>query len=234
MSSKPNGLENILAPGEGNESPVNSLDPQYQSNGQGSPNKKRERIQSFEQHEEEEEDSEPHMNRGLSGLSATDFNGSSVGSIEHELKQHTMGYDAADFFQTRKEKFVWYLNIAIEGDLAGFQIAWLLMSVGFVIMKLFGITDVIETIDWWAIFVIPIINSLLTAWFDYIIRKFRSSRTIESLRKGRFIILWLIKVSMCLYVTTYWIWGPGSFMERYENDEDFQGTIYTIYNIYNI
>ena len=93
-----------------------------------------------------------------------------------------------------KERTIWYLNIAIEGDLAGFQIAWLFMSFGFIILKAFGITDTIDRIEWWAIFIIPLFNALLTAWFDYIIRQFRSTHTVESLKKSRFVILWLIKL----------------------------------------
>merc|ERR1719461_227693 len=71
-------------------------------------------------------------------------------------------------------------GIALEGDLAGFQIAWLCMSTGFVVLKIFGITDVVQRIQWWAIFAIPILNALLTAWFDYIITKYRSTKkTVE-------------------------------------------------------
>ncbi len=129
-------------------------------------------------------------------------------------------------YRTKRELIVSYLKISVEGDLAGFQIAWLMMSLGFLILKIFNITDVIKTIQWWAIFVIPIFNALLTAWLDYIIRKYRSTRTIESLAKSRFIVLWAIKVIFVIYVTTYWIWGRGSFMVRAKQLHSFQG-IYT-------
>eukprot|EP01083_Nonionella_stella_P072205 194512_1 len=125
-------------------------------------------------------------------------------------------------FTSKREMVLNYLGIAIEGDLAGFQIAWVAMSTGFFILKIFNITDVIQTIEWWSIFVIPFFNAILTAWFDYIIRKYRSTNTVESLRKARFVVLWLVKVVVSIYITTYWIWGSGSFMERFEQREDYQ------------
>eukprot|EP01084_Bolivina_argentea_P177269 306579_1 len=125
-------------------------------------------------------------------------------------------------YRSKRELIVSYLKISVEGDLAGFQIAWLMMSLGFLILKIFNITDIIKTIKWWAIFVIPIFNALLTARFDYIIRKYRSTRTIESLAKSRFLVLWAIKVVFVIYVTTYWIWGRGSFMVRAKQLHSFQ------------
>ena len=125
--------------------------------------------------------------------------------------------------KTKFELIKSILNIALEGDLAGFQIAWLCMSTCFFVLKIFGSTGVVQRIQWWAIFVIPTMNALLTAWFDYIITKYRSTKkTVESLKKKRFVVLWAIKVIGSIYIASYWIWGPDSFLERFSKTADYQ------------
>ena len=128
-----------------------------------------------------------------------------------------------------KEVIQGYFSIAIEGDLAGFQIFWFLLSIAFLILKIANFTDTIDQISWAAIFIIPIVNALLTAWFDYIIRKFQSTQSKESLKKARFVVLWLMKIVGAIYVSTYWIWGPNSFMQRYYSDYGEGMYVYDIY-----
>ena len=207
MTTKPNGMDNIVASTtstngtNGHQDSTDYLDPSTMT-----PTNGRLRVASSE------DVSEDFNHSGEFGEQWT-------GRSDVSLNPNT-------YKMTCRDRIRWYLNIAIEGDLAGFQIAWLLMSIGFIILKIFNITEVIQRIQWWAIFIIPVFNALLTAWFDYIIRQYRSTHTVESLKKSRFVVLWLIKLIMAIYVTTYWVWGPGSFMERYRDDEDFQSMLY--------
>ena len=122
----------------------------------------------------------------------------------------------------KAHKCITYLRIAIfEGDLAGFQIAWILISITFIVLKTFHISGVIDRIHWVAILVIPSFNCLLTGIFDGIIRHYQLRKVVESLRKSRFLILWSIKVIVAIYVTTRWIWGDDSFMARFSEKDDY-------------
>ena len=172
-----------------------------------------------------EQASIPQMERDTTNTSElTEFS-------QDDITDHIHDYQAALKKPYSSASIKTYLSIAIEGDLAGFQIAWLCMSVGFIILKLGNITETVARIPWWAIFVIPTANAMMTAYFDWVIRKYRSTRSVESLRKKRFVFLWLLKLVAAIYIITYWIWGDGSFMARYKNGEKYQGIHKNIYLI---
>lgn len=137
-----------------------------------------------------------------------------------------------DFAAMRKGQSKWaklknILGIATEGDLAGFQIAWLLISISFLFLKIFDIHEM-GRIGWFEIFAIPIGNFFITGWFDYILRKYRSAQVVESLRKKRFVVLWIVKIIGVIYTTAFWIWGQDGFISRFSSLQDYndvQGVI---------
>eukprot|EP00486_Rosalina_sp_Unknown_P004988 CAMPEP_0201569634 /NCGR_PEP_ID=MMETSP0190_2-20130828/11426_1 /ASSEMBLY_ACC=CAM_ASM_000263 /TAXON_ID=37353 /ORGANISM="Rosalina sp." /LENGTH=133 /DNA_ID=CAMNT_0047992179 /DNA_START=42 /DNA_END=440 /DNA_ORIENTATION=- len=132
--SKPEGLGNIVANGDDTNG-TNAHD-----NGNDNyldPSKGRLRVASSE-------DASQDFNSENGSLDYDD-------GTEHEIQQLTGrgNIQQANSTQTCCQRVRWYLNIAVEGDLAGFQFAWLFMSLGFIILKIFSITDVIDRIQWW-------------------------------------------------------------------------------------
>jgi len=113
-----------------------------------------------------------------------------------------------------------YIHIATQGDLAGFQFAWLFIWLIFLPLKIFDIHEM-GNISWSAIFCIPIANCFLTGWFDYILRRYRSANCVESLRKRRFVVLWCIKVIGVIYFTALWIFGEDGFIDRFSDRNDY-------------
>lgn len=105
-----------------------------------------------------------------------------------------------------------YFLIFIEGDLAGFQFWWILISILFLFIK---ISDNLYDISWTAIFLVPFGNALLTGCFDYILRKYQSKHAIESLAKRRFFLLCSAKLFLSIYSMSYFIWGENTFLYRF-------------------
>ena len=108
------------------------------------------------------------------------------------------------------------LAIFFEGDLAGFQIFWICMSVVFFFLKiLLKNSPIFSEFSWSGIFLIPICNSILTGVFDYIIRKYHSKDAIESLKKRRFLIVFMLKFVLGVYIFAFYLWGPNGFTQEF-------------------
>jgi len=122
--------------------------------------------------------------------------------------------------QTKWQQMKGYMHIATQGDLAGFQCAWLFVWLVFLPLKIFDIHEM-GNISWPAIFCIPIANCFFTGWFDWILRRYRSANCVESLRKKRFVVLWCIKIIGVIYFTALWIWGEDGFIDRFSDRDDY-------------
>merc|ERR1719295_1119322 len=122
--------------------------------------------------------------------------------------------------QTKWQQMKGYMHIATQGDLAGFQCAWLFVWLVFLPLKIFDIHEM-GNISWPAIFCIPVANCFLTGWFDYLLRRYRSAVEEESLRKKRFVVLWCVKIIGVIYFSALWIWGSDGFIERFSHRDDY-------------
>ena len=77
----------------------------------------------------------------------------------------------------------------------------------------------------WTIFVLPLLNTILTGIFDYLIGTYRDEKHVESLIRPRFMAVFAFKVVVALFVFGSWLFSTDKgFIDRYSNP-DYVGEI---------
>ena len=99
---------------------------------------------------------------------------------------------------------------------------WGIVSLTFVILKLSQV-ELFDQVAWWTIFVLPVLNTILTGVFDYLMMNYTNPNHVESLIRLRFMVLFSCKLLIAIYVFNLWLFArDDGFIDRYEDEEDWE------------